>query len=58
MINNKLSNFYSQCVRVWQITKKPNKDEYIATVKVSLMGVFVIGMLGFIIFLVKQYITM
>jgi protein transport protein SEC61 subunit gamma and related proteins len=41
--------FFIQCVRVLKITKKPNRDEYRTLVKVSGLGIAVIGMIGFLL---------
>lgn len=38
--------------RVLQIARKPGKDEFVSTSKICALGVFVIGFVGFAIFLV------
>ena len=38
--------------RVLQIARKPGKDEFTKTTKISLSGMGVIGVIGFAIFLV------
>jgi protein transport protein SEC61 subunit gamma-like protein len=50
----KLKSFYGECVRVLRITKKPDKMEYTTIVKVSGIGIALIGLIGFLITLVKQ----
>ena len=50
----KVKRFIKECLRVLHITKKPNKEEYLTTMKVTGLGIGLIGALGFIIFLVKQ----
>jgi protein transport protein SEC61 subunit gamma-like protein len=40
-----------QCVRVLRIARKPGKDEFITSSKVSAMGIALIGLIGFVIFL-------
>ena len=45
----KLKSFLKECIRVLQITKKPSKEEYKAIVKVTGIGIVLIGALGFII---------
>jgi len=52
----KLKHFFSECVRVLKITKKPSNAEFKTIVKVSALGIAVIGMVGFIVFLLKQMI--
>ncbi|MBS3163007.1 protein translocase SEC61 complex subunit gamma [Candidatus Woesearchaeota archaeon] len=45
----KTKSFIKECIRVFQITKKPSKDEYKAIVKVTALGILIVGALGFII---------
>lgn len=45
----KASRFITQCIRVLKITKKPDKEEFKTLVKVSGLGIAVIGMIGFIL---------
>ena len=42
--------------RVISISRKPSKDEFISTLKISGLGIVVIGVIGFIIQLVYQYL--
>jgi protein transport protein SEC61 subunit gamma-like protein len=49
---SKLKSFLIQNKRVLKITKKPNKEEYKVTLKVSGLGILLIGLIGFIIYLV------
>ena len=53
---NKVKRFIKETIRVLRITKKPSKEEYVSTLKITGLGVAVIGAIGFIIFLVKQLI--
>jgi protein transport protein SEC61 subunit gamma and related proteins len=46
---SKLKSFILECRRVFTITKKPTKEELKIIVKVSGIGMIVIGFLGFII---------
>ncbi|MBU0952877.1 MAG: protein translocase SEC61 complex subunit gamma [Nanoarchaeota archaeon] len=39
-------------IRVVQIARKPNKEEYFMATKVSAIGIAIIGVIGFAIFLV------
>ena len=50
----KVKKFIKECSRVLHITKKPNQQEYLTTVKVTALGIGIIGALGFVIFLIKQ----
>ncbi|MEK6863578.1 MAG: protein translocase SEC61 complex subunit gamma [Nanoarchaeota archaeon] len=51
---HKLKRFIKETLRVLRITKKPNKEEYKSIVKITALGIAVIGLIGFIIFLGKQ----
>ncbi|MFC1691789.1 protein translocase SEC61 complex subunit gamma [Nanoarchaeota archaeon] len=49
----KLKRFYYECVRVFKVTRKPSKLEFRTIVKVSGVGMIIIGMLGFLIQMIK-----
>jgi protein transport protein SEC61 subunit gamma-like protein len=49
-IKNKLLEYR----RVLKVTKKPSNDEFKTIVKVSGLGMLAIGLLGFLIILVKE----
>jgi len=51
---NKVKRFIKETIRVIRITKKPNKTEYISSMKVTGLGIAIIGAIGFVIFLGKQ----
>ena len=44
-----LKSFSKQCKRVWQLLKKPSKEEFTTIAKVSAIGLALIGAIGFII---------
>jgi protein transport protein SEC61 subunit gamma and related proteins len=46
---DKLKTFFYECVRVLKVTKKPDKVEFKTIVKVSGVGILIIGLLGFLI---------
>jgi len=50
----RLKSFTAECIRVIKVTKKPSKEEFQVIVKVSGIGMIVIGMIGFIIQLIEQ----
>lgn len=52
----KIKRFFKETKRVLRLTKKPNKEEFKTTVKVTGLGAALIGALGFIIFLIKQFL--
>jgi len=45
----KLKEFSIECKRVLTVTKKPNGEEFKTIVKVSGLGILIIGLVGFII---------
>ncbi len=52
MIKEQLTKFKSFLIeskRVFKITKKPSREEFKAIVKVSGIGILIIGAIGFII---------
>jgi len=52
MIKNlfiKFKTFIIESKRVFQITKKPSKNEFQTIVKVTAIGVAIIGLIGFMI---------
>ena len=51
---SKLKKFIKETFRVLRITKKPNQEEYKSLVKVTGLGIAIIGAIGFVIFLIKQ----
>lgn len=52
----RLKSFTQECVRVFKITKKPTRQEYFAIVKVSGLGILLIGLVGFIIHIIERLI--
>ena len=50
----KFKDFIIQCKRVLRITKKPSKEEFFTIVKVSGLGILVIGLIGFILQFLNQ----
>ncbi len=51
---SRLRRYWKETVRVIRITKKPNREEYKNVVKVTALGIAIIGAIGFIIFLIVQ----
>ena len=50
----KFKSFLIECKRVWQVTRKPNKQELKTIVKVTGIGIVVIGALGALINILWQ----
>jgi protein transport protein SEC61 subunit gamma-like protein len=49
----KVKSFIRECIRVLKITKKPDAIEFRTIVKVSGLGILIIGLIGFVIQMVK-----
>jgi len=52
----KIKSFTSQCVRVWHLLRKPTKEEFITVSKISAIGLGLIGVLGFIIAIIMNFV--
>ena len=51
---SKVRTFGKECLRVLRVTKKPSGEEFKTIVKVSGLGILIIGMIGFVIQMLKQ----
>ncbi len=51
---HKIKTFYNECVRVFKITKKPSNEEFKAIMKVSGLGILLIGFIGFIVHVIDH----
>ena len=49
----KIKSFIHQSIRVLKITKKPDATEFKTIVKVSGLGILIVGLIGFIIQMFK-----
>ena len=52
----KFKTFIGECKRVLAVTKKPDKDEFQSIVKISGLGILLIGAIGFLLFIFKEMI--
>jgi protein transport protein SEC61 subunit gamma-like protein len=52
----KLRDFVTECKRVVRVTKKPSREEYKTIVKISGIGMGIIGLLGFLVHFIKELI--
>lgn len=50
----KLKSFVIECKRVLKVTKKPDAEEFKTIVKISALGMLVIGAIGFILFVFRE----
>lgn len=55
-LTTRLKSFIIECRRVLQVTKKPTMVEFKTIVKVSGLGILIIGLVGFIIHMGRQLI--
>lgn len=53
----KIKRFTNECRRVLVITKKPTMDEFKTIVKISGLGLLVIGLVGFLIQITVQVLS-
>jgi protein transport protein SEC61 subunit gamma-like protein len=51
------AQFIRNCRRVLQVSKKPDKEEFLNVAKITGIGVIIIGVIGFIISLIAQLIS-
>ena len=49
----RIKSFIQESLRVLKVTKKPNAAEFKTVVKVSGLGILIIGLLGFVVQMVK-----
>ena len=49
----KIISFIGECLRVLKVTKKPDAVEFKTVVKVSGLGILIIGLIGFVVTMFK-----
>jgi len=49
-----LKTFWVECLRVLRVTRKPDKQEFTTIVKISAIGMAIIGVVGFLIHFAKE----
>ena len=47
----KIKSGLKQYMRVMRIARKPGKDEFLTSSKISALGIALIGLIGFVIFI-------
>lgn len=50
----KIKSFFIQCKRVWNVLRKPSKQEFKMVAKISAIGILIIGAIGFLLSLVLK----
>ena len=53
----RIKEYLRECGRVLKVTKKPTSIEFKTIVKVSALGIALIGFMGFIISMIKQLLS-
>lgn len=53
----KIRRFIIECKRVLRVTKKPDRQEFTTIVKISSIGMAIIGLIGFAVFFLKELIV-
>lgn len=51
---DRLKAFIMECKRVLRVTKKPDKQEFSTIVKISAIGMAIMGVVGFLIHFIKE----
>lgn len=55
-VQERFDKFVKDSKRVLKVARKPDKEEYFDLVKITALGILVIGAVGFVIVLVGQLI--
>ncbi|MFQ6095282.1 MAG: protein translocase SEC61 complex subunit gamma [Candidatus Bathyarchaeia archaeon] len=50
-----LSSFLKSCSRLLKLSKKPGRSELWLSIRICLLGVLLIGLIGFIIRIILQF---
>ena len=50
----RFKSFVGECLRVLKIIRRPDSFEFKTIVKVSGLGIIIIGFIGFVLFMLKQ----
>ena len=50
----RFKSFCLECVRVLKVTRKATREEFKTIVKASALGMAIVGLIGFIIHLIRQ----
>ena len=53
----KITAYLAECKRVLQLTKKPDKKEFWMIFKVTGIGILLIGLVGFIVSMIKHLVV-
>jgi len=53
----RFKSFLIESKRVFKLTKKPSKEEFLIISKVSAIGILLIGLMGFIINMIASWVS-
>lgn len=53
---SEIKSFIKKCGRVWKTLKKPNKQEFSMTAKISAIGILILGAFGFLVSMAVELI--
>lgn len=56
MIKLNLLNKFKEYIRVLRIAKKPERDELLSTSRICMIGIGLIGLIGFIFYLLSYFV--
>ena len=51
-----LKSFLKNAARVLRVTRRPTRQEYLAASKITGLGIIIIGVIGFAIFLIFHFL--
>lgn len=51
-----LKKFFKNCARVLKVTRRPTREEYLSASKITGLGIIIIGLIGFAIFLIFHFV--
>ena len=55
-VQESFNKFVKDSKRVLKVSKKPDKQEYFELAKVTSLGVVIVGVIGFVVFLLGAWI--
>ncbi|MGC8648894.1 MAG: protein translocase SEC61 complex subunit gamma [Candidatus Micrarchaeia archaeon] len=57
MLSKKFNDFITNSKHILNVSYKPTKDEFNKAVKITFLGIIIIGVLGFVIALIISLLT-
>jgi len=55
-IQGRIKKAYSETRRILRLTRKPKRSEFEETARITGLGMIVVGLIGFIIFIISELI--